>query len=126
MLKAWTAFAMIACLPLPAGAGDHLVTAAQMQGALSSAGEDRARNLASVDRLLASPRAGAAAARLGADIGRVRTALPSLTDQELRDLSVRAAALETDPAAGRLSHEVEELLIIFLIVAIVILVLKNV
>jgi hypothetical protein len=55
----------------------------------------------------------------------VSRALATLSDAELRDLAVRARALEQDPAAG-LSSDVNQLLIIFLIVAIVILVLQAV
>jgi hypothetical protein len=51
--------------------------------------------------------------------------LAALSDTELRDLAARAQALEQDPVAG-LSSDVNQLLIIFLIVAIVILVLQAV
>jgi len=72
---------------------------------------------------LSSPQAGAAANALGVDIVAVRAAAPSLSDSELRDLAARAAALDRDPAAG-LSSDVNRLLIIFLIVAIVLLLIK--
>jgi hypothetical protein len=78
-----------------------------------------------VESALSSPQAARAAATVGLDIHQVRSAAASLTDAELRDLAARASALEADPASG-LSHDVDELLVIFLIVAIVILVIKAV
>lgn len=107
----------------PAGAAEHLVAPADVRGALGDAGAQRARDLARLDAALRSPLAARAAALAGADLSTVRAALPSLSDDELRDLTARADALRSDPASG-LSHDVEELLVIFLIVALVILVLK--
>jgi len=81
--------------------------------------------LEAVDRVLASPEAAQAASSVGTDIAAVRAAVPALSDAELADLYVRAAALETDPVAG-LDPDIKMLLTIFLIVAIVILVLRAV
>jgi hypothetical protein len=92
---------------------------------LAESAEARTRNLTTLERVLSSPRAPSAAVAAGVDLQAVRGALATLSDAELRDLVARSAALEADPAAG-LSSDVNQLLIIFLIVAIVILVLKNV
>jgi hypothetical protein len=108
-----------------ARADGHLVSPANVQDHLAESADARARNLATLDRVLSSPRAPSAAAVAGVDLRAVRGALATLSDAELRDLVARSAALQTDPAAG-LSSDVNQLLIIFLIVAIVILVLKNV
>jgi hypothetical protein len=78
-----------------------------------------------VDRVLSSPRAEAAAAAVGADLGRVRAAVATLSDEDLADVAARAAALQTDPVAA-LDSDIRTLLMIFLIVAIVILVLQAV
>ena len=67
----------------------------------------------------------AAAATVGADLDKLRMAVPTLGDDELRDLAARAAALDSDPAAG-LDSDIRMLLLIFLVVAIVILVLQAV
>ena len=83
------------------------------------------RQVALVDRVLSSSAAASAASALGTDIGRVRAALPALSDAELQDLARRATALDADPVAG-LDDDIRTLLIIFLIVAIVIMVLKAV
>jgi hypothetical protein len=55
----------------------------------------------------------------------LQSGLAALSSTELRQLAERAAALRGDPAAG-LSSDVNTLLIIFLVVAIVILVLQAV
>lgn len=105
---------------------DHLVTTAEAQARLAEAESARQHDLALVDRVLSSPEAEAAARSVGADLDGARRAIPTLSDSELRDLAVRAAALEGDPVAGVSDHDLRWLLYIFLLVAIVILVLKAV
>lgn len=109
----------------PAFSQDHLLTPETARARLAAAAAERQRELATVDRVLASPEAAGAASSLGVDIAAVRAAVPALSDAELADLSLRAAALETDPVAG-LDHDIKLLLEIFLIVAIVIIVIKAV
>lgn len=108
----------------PTFAGDHLVPPESVQAALDTAAAARARDLATLDRALSSPAAVPAARALGADLRQVRSRLATLDDAELKDLAARASALGVDPAGGALSSDVNTLLIIFLIVAIVVLVLK--
>jgi len=105
--------------------GDHLVSRDETAARLSAAVEARQADLAAVEGVLSSREAATAAASLHVDLRRVRSAAGSLSDAELRDLATRAEALRSDPAAG-LSRDVDQLLVIFLIVAIVILVLKAV
>jgi hypothetical protein len=76
-----------------------------------------------VERLLARPEAAAAARALGVDVGGLRRAASTLSDRELSELARRASALESDPAAG-LSRDVNDLLILFLVVAVLVLALK--
>jgi len=112
------------CAP-PAFPQDHLLTRETAQARLAAAAAERRHALEAVDRVLASPEAAQAASSVGTDIAAVRAAVPALSDAELADLYVRAAALETDPVAG-LDPDIKMLLTIFLIVAIVILVLRAV
>ena len=106
-------------------AEDHLVSPDAVQGRLQEQAAQRKADLAQLDRALATPTAQAAAAQVGANLGALRQAVPTLADDELRDLAVRAAALDSDPAAG-LDSDIRLLLMICLIVAIVILVLQAV
>jgi hypothetical protein len=109
----------------PARAAEHLVAGAEVASALQAAAGRRAQALARLEGVLAAPEAAGAAARVGASVAELRSGLASLSDAELQDLALRAAALETDPVAG-LDPDVRQLLIIFLIVAIVILVFQAV
>jgi hypothetical protein len=124
-----TRVVMLALAALACGNGafsdDHLVSRDEASARLSAAAESRQADLAAVEGALSSPAATRAAASLHVDLRDVRRAAASLSDAELRDVAARAEALRSDPAAG-LSRDVEQLLIIFLIVAIVILVIKAV
>ena len=108
-----------------ANATTHVVGPEQLGAALADQAGQRATDMAALDALLASPAAERAAEQTGLDVAAARDGLSSLTNAELRDLASRAARLERDPAAG-LSGDVEQLLIIFLIIAIVILILQAV
>ena len=104
---------------------DHLVSRDETSARLVADGQARQADLAAVDDVLSSREAATAAASLHVDLRQVRSAAASLSDAELRDLMAREKALRSDPAAG-LSRDVDQLLVIFLIVAIVILVIKAV
>ena len=118
--------ALVAAGSLAAGsvaaAQTHVVSTESARTALVQADAQRIADLTKLDALLSSP-AATAAARRGVDVVAARQALPTLSDAELRDLAQRAQALERDPASG-LSKDANDLLVIFLIVAIVILVLQ--
>jgi hypothetical protein len=107
-------------------AEEHLVTTTAAQARLAEAEAARQHDLAVLDGALSTPEAVAAARAVGADLDGLRRATPTLSDSELRDLAVRAAALQTDPVAGVSDRDLRWLLYVFLIVAIVILVLKAV
>ena len=115
--------AVVTLAAVPVSAADHLVAGADVRSALQAAAQGREQALARLDRVLAEPEAARAAARAGASVAQLRSALATLSDSELQDLALRAAALESDPVAG-LDPDVRQLLIIFLIVAIVILVFQ--
>ncbi len=110
--------------PLMAGS-NHLVSPELAQERIAGASEARGADLARVESALSTPQAARTAASMGVDIRGVRSAATTLTDAELHDLAARSSALDVDPASG-LTHDVDELLVIFLVVAIVILVIKAV
>jgi hypothetical protein len=124
-LASAAALAAILATAAGAAAADHLVTGETVQQRLEEASAARTDDLAAVRGVLARPEAASAARILGADIEVLRAGAATLTDAELQDLAQRAQALQADPVAG-LSSDVNTLLIIFLIVAIVILVLQAV
>lgn len=106
-------------------ADDHLVSRDDVTSRLAATAAGRQQDLATLDRLLATPAARSAAASLGTDSGRLRAGLAALDDAEARDLAARAAALGLDPAAGE-DWDTNDILTVFLVVAIVILVLDAV
>jgi len=125
MRKSLAVLTLAASMPTFVFAGDHVVTPQAADARLVEAAASRGADLAVLGRTLATPQAERVARLLGTDVATVRASLASLSDQEAHDLAVRAAALESDPVAG-LSSDVNTLLIVFLIVAIVIIVLKAV
>jgi hypothetical protein len=119
--------AAAAILSLPAGyaaAGDHIVTPAAVQSRLSDAAAQRAQNLAAVQDVLSTPLAEEAAASVGADLDRVRTAAATLSDAELSDLAARASVLQSDPVSGAMSRNTRLLVMGALILIVIILLLS--
>jgi hypothetical protein len=117
------AVAAAVCVGQNAFAQDHVVGRDEVAARLAAAQSARQRDLAAVDRFLASPEAAAAAGSVKADTARLRAGLASLGDSELAQLAAQVSVM--DPAAG-LDEDIRTLLVIFLIVAIVILVLQAV
>jgi hypothetical protein len=124
-LAAFLAVFMLLAGPVAALCGDHLVAPAAVEERLNGAAGQRAHDVAAVERVLSSPRAVSAAAAIGVRVEGVRAAVPLLSDAELRDLAARAQALGGDPVAGTEAW-VNEFLVVFLVVAIVILVISAV
>jgi hypothetical protein len=105
----------------PTGADEHLVSPAEARTALARAAAARQADLATLDRALSTPAADQAARRVGVDLDRIKAGLPALTDDEARDLAVRAEALDLDPAAGLLGTVVDLLVIVVLVLLILLL-----
>jgi len=125
MRKSLAVLTLAASLPGFVLAGDHVVTRQAADARLVEAAASRSADLATLGRTLATPEAERVTRVLGTDVATVRASLASLDDREAHDLALRASALQSDPVSG-LSSDVNTLLIIFLIVAIVIIVLKAV
>jgi hypothetical protein len=109
----------------PLFAGTHVAPSELAGARLEEAALRRQADLAVVDGLLASPEARRVAASLGTDAETLKAGAATLSDEEVRDLAARAATLHLDPVSG-LSRDVDQLLVIFLIVAIVVLILQAV
>ncbi len=110
---------------VPAVAAEHLVTPADAQARIAAQAAGRRADLETLDAILERPELERAARSLGQEPQALGRGLRALSAAELRDLTARAHALDRDPVAG-LSGDVNQLLIIFLIIAIVILVLQAV
>lgn len=98
----------------------HLVSPAQLQQQAQDASARRQGNIEALTRFLSTPTAEKAMRDAKVDPAQVRTAIPALCDQELANLSQRAASAQQAFAAGTLSNN--DLLIIILILVVVILI----
>lgn len=106
-------------------AQEHLVDPGVVADRLSEHQAQRESDIAAVRQVLATPQAADAMKTLGANPAEVNAGVATLSSSELQDLASRARALDVDPVAG-LSADVNTLLVVFLIVAIVILVIAAV
>jgi len=103
-------------------AEDHILRPEAIAQRLSEQAAERNSDLTAVQQVLATPQARNAMRTLGANPDHVRSRVATLSSAELQDLATRARALHVDPVAG-LDDDVNTLLVVFLMVAIVILVL---
>ena len=116
-----------AILSLPAAmaiAGDHVATPDAVQSRLEGSSAQRAQDLATVQDVLSTPLAREAAGSVGADLGRMRAGVSSLSDAELGNLAARASVLQSDPVAGAMDRNMRLLIMIALILVIIVLVLS--
>jgi len=118
--------ALIACLfitlfaiPPDVLAQNHVVTPSDLQKEMVSASQARQHNLDTVQKFLSTPAAEKALKSAKIDPQQVKTAVATLSDDDLAQLSSRAAKAQADFAAGRLSDRD----LIWIIVAIAALVL---
>jgi hypothetical protein len=98
----------------------HLVSPAQLQQQVQKASAARQADIDNLTRFLSTTTAEQAMRDAKIDPAQVRTAVPTLNDQELATLSQRATTAQQAFAAGTLSNN--DLLIIILILVVVILV----
>src|SRR5215472_17491561 len=116
---------LIACLFVtlfaipPDVLAQHVVTPSDLQKEMVSASQARQHNLDTVQKFLSTPAAEKALKSAKIDPQQVKTAVATLSDDDLAQLSSRAAKAQADFAAGRLSDRD----LIWIIVAIAALVL---
>ena len=98
---------------------DHVVGPKAIQERLTQAQKQRESDSLALRNVLATPEAAAAATAVGTRIERLQAGLSTLSDQELRNLGVRAQALRTDPVAGYHEYAYHDFFMILLIVVLV-------
>jgi hypothetical protein len=116
-------FGQTATAPAPATsapADDHIVSlqALNQQVVLSAA--ERQQDIATVTAFLATPIAERTMQNSHIDAVQVRTAVPTLSDKELKDLAARSADAQQKFAAGGLSGTLLTLIVLGIIVIIVV------
>ncbi len=126
VLRTLTAAALFALVATPAlraqptSADEHLVSPTQLQQQVQTASATREANIDNLTHFLSTPTAEKAMRDDKIDPAQVKTAIPTLSDQELASLSQRATQAQHDFAAGALSNQT--LLIIILVLVAVILI----
>jgi hypothetical protein len=99
----------------------HVVSLVELQQQTSEASHLRQRNVEAIQQFLASPAAQKALRATHIDSGKVKSAVSSLSDEELAQLASRANKAQTDFAAGTLSDR--DLLLILVGIAALILII---
>ena len=99
----------------------HVVSPADLQKETIAASQTRQRNLETVTQFLSSPRAQKGLKSAHMDPMQVKTAVSSLSDQELAQLASRSTKAQADFAAGRIDDR--DLLIILVAIAALILII---
>ena len=108
-------------VPTDALAQSHVVSPADLQKQAVAASQVRQHNLETVEHLLSTPTAEKAMKSAKLDPQQVKTAVSTLSDQELAQLAVRADRAQADFSAGNLSER--DLVLIILGVAVLILII---
>lgn len=112
-------FAVLFAIPPAALAQSHVVKPYELQQEMMSATQTRQHNLETLQNFLSTPAAEKAMKQAKVDPQQVKTAITTLNDDDLAQLSARADKAQADFAAGRLSDRD----LIWIIVAVVALIL---
>jgi len=100
---------------------DHIVSSQSMQQQLEDSAAARQRNIETLNNFLSSPTAQRAMQETHITPTQVKTAIPTLSDEELASLASRAADAQMKFAAGSFTDH--DLLIIVIVVLIIIVVI---
>jgi hypothetical protein len=99
----------------------HVAGSADLQREVIAASQARQNNVNNLSKILSGPEAEKAMKAAKIDPARVKTAIASLSDSELAQLSARASKAQADFAAGTMSDR--DLLLILVGVAVLILII---
>ncbi len=122
-VRVFAACILVICFAVPPDllAEAYVVSPDDLQKEMLDASQARQRNLESLRQFLSSPRAEKALKSAHMDSTHVKTAVSTLSDQELAQLASRADKAQADFAAGRLSDR--DLIIILIAIAALILII---
>ena len=114
---------LVALFAIPANlfAETHVVSLAELQAEVRTSSQARRQKLVAVEQFLSSAAAQRALANAHLDDTKVRTAVSSLSDEELQQLASKANKAQADFAAGTLSDR--DLLLILVAIAALILII---
>lgn len=103
---------------------DHLVTSQSLEQQVQSASHTRQHNIETINNMLSTPIAERAMRDAHYDPIQVRTAVPTLSDQELANLATRAADVQQKISGGVLGFGVITLLVIAVVILIVVAIVR--
>lgn len=113
--------AVVAVMPSQLLADSHVVSPAEMQKQAVASSQARQQKIESLSNALSTSSAQKALKAAQMDPQRVKTAVASLSDEELSKLTSRADTAQADFAAGRISDR--DLLLILVAIAALILII---
>lgn len=113
---------LFALSPQNLAAQTHVVSPADLQQAATAATQARQVNVARLDQFLSSPVAQKAMQDAHIDPTQVKTAVPSLSDEDLAKLAARADKAQKDFAAGSITDHMLLLIVIAIVIVVVIIV----
>lgn len=120
-----TAGTLVTIFAVPNGTfaqtSEHLVSPADMQKAAADASDARQQNRDALNRFFSSQQATDALRASHMDAQQVKSAIATLSDEELAQMASRANKAQQDFAAGRMSDH--DLLIILIAIAALILII---
>lgn len=108
-------------IPADLLAQSHVVSPAELNQQVVSASKTRQQNIDNLQQFLSSPLAEKAMRSGNLNAQQVQTAVSTLSDQELAQLSARADKAQKDFAAGNLSDR--DLILIILGIAVLVLII---
>lgn len=114
-------FVVFFTIPSDLVAQDHVVKPSDLQQERVKATQTRQHNLETLQQFLSTPAAEKALKSAKVDAQQVKTAVSTLSDQDLAQLSSRAEKAQADFAAGRISDR--DLILILVAVAVLILII---
>jgi hypothetical protein len=120
MLAATLLIAIYAA-PSPLMAQSHVVSPAEVQKQVLATSQTRRHNEEMVKQFISSPQSEKAIRAAGMDPERVKVAVPTLNDQELKQIASRAEKAQADFAAGTIGER--DMLLILVGIAVLILII---
>jgi hypothetical protein len=103
-----------------AAAEDHIVSSQTLQQQMVNSSAARQKDAATVAGFLASPAAEHALRSARMDSVQIRTAIPTLSNQELANLAARASDTQQKFSAGLITTGMLELIIVLIAVIIIV------
>lgn len=126
LLRAVVPAVLVALIANPLGAlaqsasADHIVSSKALQQNLEASSAARQKNIQTLTNFMSTPAAEKAMRDAKIDPVQVQKAIPTLSDQELTNLSTRAADAQQKFSAGALSTSTLTLIIVLIAIIIIV------